>query len=174
VVRKRQRYARGGLFHVVKMKRVVQVFELRIEKVPACRCIGKMPGGKDALQLLAPRAAQPVELGLAPGFRLAWLPAAGRDSLLSVIFTLQRPDGGWCLTGLGAWERMDSTPLEQRSDGYATGLIVLVLKEIGADSKADPHIARGIDSRLAACADCHIWDAGVARAATTTASRLTA
>jgi hypothetical protein len=110
----------------------------------------KIPANLAALRayLRSHYAEQPMLNKLVALWASAWFPdlltTADRDSLLSVIFTLQRPDGGWSLTGLGAWERMDSTPLEQRSDGYATELIVLVLKEIGADSKADPHIARGI------------------------------
>jgi len=44
---------------------------------------------------------------------------------------LQHSDGGWSLTDLGTWERRDKTPLETRSDGYATGLIVLALEQNG-------------------------------------------
>ena len=45
---------------------------------------------------------------------------------------LQHADGGWSTTDLGPWKRVDGTPLETRSDGYATALIVLVLEETGA------------------------------------------
>jgi hypothetical protein len=68
-----------------------------------------------------------------------------RIQLNQDIDRLQRPDGGWSLADLGTWKRMDSTPLETRSDGYATGLIVLVLEEVAPNPKADPHIARGIE-----------------------------
>ena len=60
------------------------------------------------------------------------------------------PDGGWSLTDLGTWERRDKTPLETRSDGYATGLIVLALEETGADKQSgtsdtsSPMVRRGI------------------------------
>ena len=57
---------------------------------------------------------------------------------------LQRDDGGWSLTDLGAWERRDKTPLETRPDGYATGLIVLVLEETTAKPRNNPHVAHGI------------------------------
>ena len=94
-------------------------------------------------------AAQPPLNKLVALWASAWFPdlltSADRESLLGMLHTLQRPDGGWSLTGLGAWERMDNTPLEQRPDGYATGLIVLALEETGADSKTKPHIARGIE-----------------------------
>ena len=78
------------------------------------------------------------------------LPNGSRDTLLGLLYTMQRPDGGWSLTGLGAWERRDNTPLEYKPDGYATGLLVLVLEEaVSADKPiqldAREHIARGID-----------------------------
>ncbi len=66
-----------------------------------------------------------------------------RNTLLELLYTLQRPDGGWSLTNLGAWQRRDKTPLETRSDGYATGLIVLALEETGA-TRHNPHVARGL------------------------------
>jgi len=56
----------------------------------------------------------------------------------------QHPDGGWSLSDLGPWERRDGTPLETRGDGYATGLIVLVLEEVASNSHADARIARGL------------------------------
>lgn len=56
--------------------------------------------------------------------------------LVERVNSLQHADGGWSLTDLGAWKRRDNTPLETRSDGYATGLIVLVFEETGA---AEPH-----------------------------------
>jgi hypothetical protein len=52
-----------------------------------------------------------------------------RRSLLEELFRLQRRDGGWSTTDLGTWKRRDKTPLETRSDGYATGLVVLVLEQ---------------------------------------------
>lgn len=72
-----------------------------------------------------------------------------RDALLGLLYTLQRPSGGWSLTDLGTWERVDSTPLETRPDGYATGLIVLALEEsVDAAPHTAPaagqHILRGI------------------------------
>jgi len=94
-------------------------------------------------------AAQPLLNKLVALWASAWFPdlmtANERESLLGLIYTLQRPDGGWSLTDLGAWKRVDNTPLESRPDGYATGLIVLVLEETGAESKTNPHVARGIE-----------------------------
>jgi squalene-hopene/tetraprenyl-beta-curcumene cyclase len=65
-----------------------------------------------------------------------------RASLIDEIIFLQHEDGGWSLTDLGTWKRRDGTPLETRADGYATGLIVLVLKE---NQSNDAAVKRGID-----------------------------
>ena len=74
---------------------------------------------------------------------------AQTDLLLDQLYRRQREDGGWSLTDLGTWQRRDKTPLELRSDGYATGLIVLVLEEtraadsIVAPGTAVPSVRRG-------------------------------
>jgi squalene-hopene/tetraprenyl-beta-curcumene cyclase len=82
-----------------------------------------------------------------------WFPGvltpAQRANLLGSLYKLQRPDGGWSLTDLGTWKRVDDTPLETRPDGYATGLTVLVLEEIVATNshaapQAEEHVNRGI------------------------------
>jgi squalene-hopene/tetraprenyl-beta-curcumene cyclase len=62
------------------------------------------------------------------------LPAQKRTALLNDIRAHQRKDGGWSLTGLGEWKRRDNTPLDERSDGYATGLTVYALKEAGVSA----------------------------------------
>jgi squalene-hopene/tetraprenyl-beta-curcumene cyclase len=44
----------------------------------------------------------------------------------------QQADGGFSLSSfVGTWQRRDRTPLELRSDGYATGLVALALQESG-------------------------------------------
>jgi hypothetical protein len=65
-------------------------------------------------------------------------------ALVDEVGSLQHKDGGWSLTDLGTWKRRDGTPLETRSDGYATGLAVLVLKESPVTSDKKPHIALGV------------------------------
>lgn len=52
--------------------------------------------------------------------------------LVQRLNSLQHSDGGWSLTDLGTWKRLDNTPLETKSDGFATGLVVLVIEETGA------------------------------------------
>ena len=79
------------------------------------------------------------------------LHAAQKSQLIAELKKLQHSDGGWSTTDLGTWERRDKTPLETRSDGYASGLIVLALEETGATSKSaakgafDPMVVHGRD-----------------------------
>jgi squalene-hopene/tetraprenyl-beta-curcumene cyclase len=55
-----------------------------------------------------------------------------RQSIIDSAFALQRPDGGWSLSSLvGTWKRGDGTPLETKSDGYATGMIAFALQQAG-------------------------------------------
>jgi squalene-hopene/tetraprenyl-beta-curcumene cyclase len=72
-----------------------------------------------------------------------------REKLVEDLDSRQRGDGGWSLTDLGTWERVDNTPLETRPDGYATGLIVLVLAETAAGPNATAHAKRGVAWLLA-------------------------
>ncbi len=82
-----------------------------------------------------------------------WFPgvmtAAQRTKLLDDLYARQRAEGGWSLTDLGTWHRVDGTPLETRPDGYATGLVVLVLEETTAaelrlSSRAEKPIEMGV------------------------------
>ena len=59
------------------------------------------------------------------------LAGARRQKLIGEIAGLQRDDGGWSLSSLGAWERRDGTPVGAASDGYATGLVTLALQRAG-------------------------------------------
>jgi squalene-hopene/tetraprenyl-beta-curcumene cyclase len=54
-----------------------------------------------------------------------------REAVASEVFAKQHTDGGWSLTdlGQGTWKRHDDSPFDQRSDGFATGIIVLALEE---------------------------------------------
>jgi squalene-hopene/tetraprenyl-beta-curcumene cyclase len=79
--------------------------------------------------------AQPVLNKVAALWASASMPGllgkAQEADLAAELQKLQHGDGGWSLTDLGTWERRDKTPLETRSDGYATGLIVLALEQNG-------------------------------------------
>jgi hypothetical protein len=73
-----------------------------------------------------------------------------KRKLVDDLDRLQHKDGGWSLADLGTWKRRDNTPIETRSDGYATGLITLVFEETGADEAAgtrgtmSPHVRGGV------------------------------
>ncbi|MDX2035571.1 MAG: prenyltransferase/squalene oxidase repeat-containing protein [Isosphaeraceae bacterium] len=67
-----------------------------------------------------------------------------RADLLERIRGLQRADGGWSLASLGSWSRRDGSanPADAPSDGYATGLVVYLLRRSGVE-RNDPTVARG-------------------------------
>ena len=55
-----------------------------------------------------------------------------QQAMIAELLEKQQADGGWSLSSLsGDWKRMDGTPQETRSDGYATGLITFVLQGAG-------------------------------------------
>lgn len=68
------------------------------------------------------------------------LTAAQRNALLTEINGKQHEDGGWSLTDLGNWQRRDKTPLETRSDGFATAIALLALQANHIDSS---YVRRG-------------------------------
>jgi squalene-hopene/tetraprenyl-beta-curcumene cyclase len=68
-----------------------------------------------------------------------------RETTRRDLLSLQREDGGWSLPTLGDWRRRDGSPnpKDGPSDGYATGLVVYVLRQSGVPSE-DPAIRRGV------------------------------
>lgn len=52
------------------------------------------------------------------------------------LLAKQRDDGGWSLPSLGDWEGYDGRPNDTQapSDGYATGLVVYILRQAGLGS----------------------------------------
>jgi squalene-hopene/tetraprenyl-beta-curcumene cyclase len=67
---------------------------------------------------------------------------AQKQSIAHELIAQQHEDGGWALATLvGPWKRKDSTPLEVKSDGYATGLVTLALEQSadghGANANAE-------------------------------------
>lgn len=69
--------------------------------------------------------------------------AAQRAAVATRLAGIQREDGGWSLSSFGSFARVDKTPLETMSDGYATALAVLVMQEAGTPELA-PKVARGL------------------------------
>ena len=64
-----------------------------------------------------------------------------RDALLDEIWSDQRADGGWSTGALvGAWRPKDGSALVTQSDAFATGLILLALRDAGIPS--DPRLER--------------------------------
>lgn len=67
-----------------------------------------------------------------------------QEAIIKEVISKQRPDGGWSLSSLvGTWKRQDGTPLVERSDGFATGLISYVL-ELAAVPSVDVHLKEGL------------------------------
>jgi squalene-hopene/tetraprenyl-beta-curcumene cyclase len=56
-----------------------------------------------------------------------------QDAIVHDLWARQREDGGWSASSLvpPTWKRKDSTPLESKSDGYATGLVAFVFRQAG-------------------------------------------
>jgi squalene-hopene/tetraprenyl-beta-curcumene cyclase len=70
---------------------------------------------------------------------------AERERTLKALLALQREDGGWSLPSLGAWKRNDGKPQDKDApgDGYATGLVLYVLRQAGVAATEKP-IQRGV------------------------------
>jgi squalene-hopene/tetraprenyl-beta-curcumene cyclase len=68
-----------------------------------------------------------------------------RQSTIKELQALQRPDGGWSLPSLGDWVGKDERPNDRSapSDGYATGLVIYILRQAGVPAK-DPSIQKGV------------------------------
>ena len=82
------------------------------------------------------------------------LTSAQREALIKEIQGRQRDDGGWALDSLGAWKwskaaapfrppgTLDASLLA-KSDGYATGLIVYTLRQVGVPA-GHPALSKGL------------------------------
>lgn len=70
---------------------------------------------------------------------------AERDATVKELLAQQRPDGGWSLPSLGDWKRRDGTANDKQAagDGYATGLVIYVLRQNGMAATDEP-IRRGV------------------------------
>ncbi len=72
------------------------------------------------------------------------LTAEQRTSAIDAAFALQQADGGWNSASLGAYKRVDNTPNDTRTDGYATALATLALQQAGVRA-SDARVAKGLD-----------------------------
>jgi hypothetical protein len=95
--------------------------------------------------LLGHYAAQPLLNKIVVLWASARFPGlltpAQRKALVADIDGHQHEDGGWSLADLGTWQRRDKTPIETRSDGYATGIVVLAFEE---NRIANSYVNRGL------------------------------
>jgi squalene-hopene/tetraprenyl-beta-curcumene cyclase len=67
-----------------------------------------------------------------------------QQAIIDGLAAQQHSDGGWSMTSLvGNWQRGDGTPLETKSDGYATGLVCLAEKQAGVP-ETDVHLKKGL------------------------------
>ena len=71
---------------------------------------------------------------------------AEREHTIKDLLALQRDDGGWSLPSLGHWKRLNGKPNDHHapSDGYATGLVVYVLRQAGVPATKEA-IRRGVN-----------------------------
>jgi squalene-hopene/tetraprenyl-beta-curcumene cyclase len=64
------------------------------------------------------------------------LTAAQQKAIVDEALAKQQADGGFSLSSfVGAWKRKDETPLDTRSDGYATGVVTFALLQNGVERK---------------------------------------
>jgi squalene-hopene/tetraprenyl-beta-curcumene cyclase len=70
---------------------------------------------------------------------------ADRERAIKDLLALQREDGGWSLASLGDWKRHDGKANDKQaaSDGYATGLILYVLRQAEVAPTAEA-VKRGV------------------------------
>ena len=72
------------------------------------------------------------------------LTPAQQQAIIDEALSKQQADGGFSLSSfVGAWKRADHTPLETRSDGYATGIVTFVLQQTSG-ARNQPHVKRGL------------------------------
>lgn len=118
----------------------------------------KSPGAQQGLKRLRTYLAKNPPPDLHHATMLLWastrldglMTADRRDATIARLRALQRPDGGWNLPSLGSWKRRDGRPNDPDapSDGYATGLVVFVLRQAGVPAD-DPAPRRGVAWLLA-------------------------
>ena len=64
------------------------------------------------------------------------LTPAQKQSIVDETLAKQHADGGFSMADfVGSWKRKDSTPLETRSDGYATAVVAFALGEAGIENR---------------------------------------
>ncbi len=72
----------------------------------------------------------PLDEPAQPAFNRAMARWAS-GALPGLLAAARRQDVGWSPSSLGTWFRRDETPLDTKSDGYATGLVTFALQQAG-------------------------------------------
>jgi len=73
------------------------------------------------------------------------LTPAEQKSIIDEALSKQQADGGFSLSSfVGGWKRHDDTPLETKSDGYATGVVTFVLRQVGM-TRDQPPLKRAVN-----------------------------
>lgn len=72
--------------------------------------------------------------GAMPGI----LTPAQRQATIDEVLAVQGADGGWSLGKLSAWRRRDGTAVSDDSDGFATAMMAVALKDAGVSAGAKP------------------------------------
>jgi squalene-hopene/tetraprenyl-beta-curcumene cyclase len=71
--------------------------------------------------------------------------AEQQKAVIAEALTKQREDGGFSMSAfVGGWKRRDKTDLENKSDGYATGVVTFVLQQAGV-ARDQTQVKRGLD-----------------------------
>lgn len=124
----------------------------------AAIAVARAPGGYAAAPEIQPqltmlrdylqRGADTVHLlnramGLWASSLAPFLKPDQRQAIIEASFAAQHADGGWSVASLGPFKRIDSTAVESRSDGYATGLMLVALQSAGV-AKSETHVRSGI------------------------------
>ena len=73
----------------------------------------------------------------------AALSDAERHAIAETLMARQQSDGGWSLSSLGAFKRVDGSAVDSATDGYATGVITLALQGVRT-AKAESAVVRGL------------------------------
>jgi squalene-hopene/tetraprenyl-beta-curcumene cyclase len=72
------------------------------------------------------------------------LTRAQKKAIIEEALSKQQADGGFSLSSfVGNWKRHDGTPLETKSDGYATGVVTLALLQAGMKAH-QPQLQHGL------------------------------
>jgi squalene-hopene/tetraprenyl-beta-curcumene cyclase len=126
----------------------------------AAVAVGHAPGGYRSSPAIAENLAalkgylvrelnsqKPIDKLIVLWASAAWpdlLPESDRKAIVTETLAKQREDGGFSLSSLvGSWKRRDNTPLEAKSDGYATAVVAYTLRQAGV-KPGDPVLERSL------------------------------